>query len=116
MPKYLALHEHIQDGTGAIEEFPERSERAQELAASMDCKVKDVFLTNGRYDVAVVLEAPDEMTAKRLALAVTSKGTATTEFQRAFTPKESDEIVVGLPHNPVEKEVPKHDSRNRSAV
>lgn len=97
MPTYLALHEHTQDGAAAIEEFPDRVERARELAASMDCTVEDVFLTNGRYDVAVVVEAPDDLAAKRLAAAVTSLGTATTEFQRAFTPEETVEIVEGLP-------------------
>lgn len=97
MPTYLALHEHTRDGAAAIDEFPERVERAEGLAESMDCEVRDVYLTNGRYDVAVLVEAPDDVTAKRLAAAVTSMGTATTEFQRAFTVEESAEIVEGLP-------------------
>lgn len=97
MPTYLALHEHTQDGAAAIDEFPDRVEGARELATSMDCTVEDVYLTNGRYDVAVVVEAPDDPTAKRLAAAVTSRGTATTEFQRAFTVEEAADIVDGLP-------------------
>lgn len=97
MPTYLALHEHTQDGAAAIDEFPERVDDAKELAASMDCTVEDVYLTNGQYDVAVVVEAPDDVAAKRLAAAVTSTGTATTEFQRAFTVEEAAEIVRGLP-------------------
>ena len=97
MPAYLALHEHTQDGAAAIHDFPDRVERARDLAASMDCTVEDVYLTNGRYDVAVVVEAPNDVTAKRLAAAVTSMGTTTTEFQRAFTPDEAVEIVEGLP-------------------
>ena len=97
MPTYLALHEHTQDGAAAIDDFPERVEGATELADDLGCTVRDVYLTNGRYDVAVVLDAPDDVTAKRLAAAVTSMGTATTEFQRAFTADEAAEIVEGLP-------------------
>lgn len=97
MPTYLALHEHTTDGAAAIDEFPDRVEDARDLAASMDCTVEEIFLTNGRYDVAVVVDAPDDVTAKRLATAVTSMGTATTEFQRAFTIEEAAEIVDGLP-------------------
>lgn len=97
MPTYLALHEHTTDGAAAIDDFPDRVEGASELADEIGCNVRDVFLTNGRYDVAVVLDAPDDVTAKRLAAAVTSLGTATTEFQRAFTVDEAAEIVEGLP-------------------
>lgn len=97
MPTYLALHQHTTDGAAAIDDFPDRVEQASGLAASMDCSVEDVYLTNGQYDVVVVVEAPDDLAAKRLAAAVTSMGTATTEFQRAFTVEESAEIVEGLP-------------------
>jgi uncharacterized protein with GYD domain len=97
MPTYLALHEQTRKGPENVRERPERLPEAKELATSMDCRVKDFFLTDGRYDAAVVVEAPDELTAKRLAMAVTSKGTVTTEFVRAFTEDEQSELIAGLP-------------------
>ena len=97
MPTYLALHKQTQKGAENVRDSPETLAEAKELATSMDCRVKDFFLTNGRYDAAVVVEAPDELTAKRLAMAVTSKGTVTTEFARAFTEDKHSEIIAGLP-------------------
>lgn len=96
MPTYLALHEHRKDGARTIKQLPERIERADRLARSMDCDV-EYYLTNGQYDSAVVVEAPDETTAKRLALGVTSTGTITTEFQRAFHESEVEELAEGIP-------------------
>lgn len=96
MPTYLALHEHRKEGAQTIKQLPERLEQARELARSMDCEF-EYYLTNGRYDSAVVVEAPDERTAKQLALGVTSSGTVTTEFQRAFPESEVEELTEGIP-------------------
>ena len=97
MPTYLALHERTRKGAENVRDGPETLVEAKELATAMDCRVRDFFLTNGQYDAAVVFEAPDEMTAKRLAMAVTSKGTVTTELVRAFTEDEYSELVAGIP-------------------
>lgn len=96
MPTYLALHTHNTEGAQSIKQLPERVERAKKLAGSMDCEV-DYYLTNGTYDSAVVVRAPDEKTAKRLALGVTSTGTVTTEFQRVFAESELDDLIEGVP-------------------
>lgn len=96
MPTYIALHKHRREGAQTIKQLPERLDQATELARSMDCDV-EYYLTNGQYDSAVVVEAPDERTAKRLALGVTSAGTVTTEFQRAFRESELDELIDGVP-------------------
>lgn len=96
MPTYLALHTHNKDGARMINQLPERLERATDLAHSMDCEI-EYYLTNGRYDSAVIVDAPDEHTAKQLALGVTSAGTVTTEFQRAFRGPEVDRLVEGIP-------------------
>lgn len=97
MPTYLALHKLTQKGAENVRDGPEKLAEAKDLATSMDCRVKDFFLTNGRYDVVVVVEAPDDVTAKRLSMAVTSDGRITTELARAFTEDEHSDIVAGLP-------------------
>lgn len=96
MPTYLALHEHRREGAQNIDRLPERLEQATELAHSMDCEI-EYYLTNGPYDSVVIVEAPDERTAKQLALGVTSTGTVTTEFQRAFHESEVEELIAGVP-------------------
>lgn len=96
MPTYLALHTHRKEGAETIRQLPERLERAKHLARSMDCDV-EYYLLNGQYDSAVMVEAPDEQSAKQLALAVTGTGTVTTEFQRAFHESEVGELTEGIP-------------------
>lgn len=96
MPTYIALHEHTKEGAQSIKQLPERLEQAKGIAHSMNCEV-EYYLTNGRYDSIVVVEAPDERTAKQLALGVTSAGTVSTEFQRAFRESEIEELTDGVP-------------------
>ena len=102
MPTYLALHTHEREGAKTIRQLRDRLEGAKQLAHSMDCEV-DYYLLNGQYDSAVIVDAPDEQTAKQLELAVTGTGTVSTEFQRAFHDAELDELVAGIPD--VEAEV-----------
>lgn len=96
MPTYLALHRHETDGARTIRQLPGRLERARQLAHSMDCEV-EYYLLNGRYDSAVLVDAPDGTTAKQLALGVTSTGTVTTELQRAFPESDLEALVDGIP-------------------
>ncbi|AEN05664.1 GYD family protein [halophilic archaeon DL31] len=96
MPTYLALHKHRKEGAQTIKQLPERVEQAKQLANSMDCDV-EFYLTNGQFDAAVIIDAPDEQTAKQLALAVNGTGTVTTEFQRAFHESEIEELTDGIP-------------------
>jgi hypothetical protein len=53
-------------------------------------------IPTGYYDSAVIVDAPDERAAKQLALGVTSTGTVTTEFQRAFHESEVEELTEGI--------------------
>lgn len=96
MPTYLALHTHTEDGARTVKQLPERLERARRLADSMHAEV-EYYLVNGRFDSAVLVDAPDARAAKQLALGVTSTGTVTTEFQRAFSESELGELVEGVP-------------------
>ena len=59
--------------------------------------MKQFFLTMGRYDAVVIIEAPDDETVAKLALAIGSQGNAKTETLRAFSQDEFLGIVAGLP-------------------
>ena len=96
MPTYLALHEHRGEGATTIAQLPERLERAARMARSLDCEF-EYYLVNGQYDSAVVIDAPDGRTAKRLALGVGNTGTVTTEFQRAFDESAVEDLVENIP-------------------
>ena len=50
----------------------------------------------GQYDMAIVIEAPDDATVARINLALGSKGSVRTETSRAFSEEEYRKIVSGL--------------------
>ena len=51
----------------------------------------------GRYDIVTISEAPDDIAAAKVALAIGSAGNVTTETLRAFTEDEYRQIVAALP-------------------
>jgi uncharacterized protein with GYD domain len=63
----------------------------------MGGELKAIYVTMGQYDFVDVLEAPDDETAAKFALALGSLGNVHTETLRAFTQDEFRQIVAGLP-------------------
>jgi uncharacterized protein with GYD domain len=55
--------------------------------------VKDIFWTQGRYDIETILEAPDESSAMSLSLSLGALGNARTESLRAFSAADMATIV-----------------------
>ena len=63
----------------------------------MNAKVEDFFLTMGRYDIVLIVEAPNPETVAKIVLAITSKGAVSTETLPAFTEDEYRKIISELP-------------------
>ena len=59
--------------------------------------MKQFYLVQGRYDIVVVVEAPDDETVTKWALDVGSKGAVRTETLRAFTEDEYRKMIAALP-------------------
>ena len=51
----------------------------------------------GRYDLVLVVDAPNDETMTRMALALGMLGNAKTETLKAFSAQEMDQILKGLP-------------------
>ena len=49
--------------------------------------VKDIFWTQGRYDIVTVVEAPDELSATALNLSLGALGNIRTELHGPFRQK-----------------------------
>jgi len=56
-------------------------------------KLKDVYLTMGRYDLVCILEAPDDETLAKAVLTLGSGGAARTETLKAFNEDEYRKII-----------------------
>ena len=64
---------------------------------SLGGEVKQFHFLMGQYDSVFTLEAPNDETAAKIALAIGSRGNVETETLRAFTETEFKEIIAGLP-------------------
>jgi uncharacterized protein with GYD domain len=63
------------------------------MAETFGVTVKELFWTQGRYDVVTILEAPDEFSATALSLTLSALGNVRTESLRAFSAADMTTIV-----------------------
>ena len=63
------------------------------MAKTLGATVKELFWTQGRYDIVTIVEAPDEISATALNLSISALGNVRTESLRAFSPAEMMTIV-----------------------
>jgi uncharacterized protein with GYD domain len=66
------------------------------MAKTFGVTVRDIFWTQGRYDIVTVVEAPDELSATALNLSLSALGNIRTESLRAFSAPEMMKIVAKM--------------------
>lgn len=96
MATYIILGKFTEQGMRNVKESPKREEAFRKLCEKMGAKVKDVYRTMGRYDVAAVVDAPDEVSMNAILYSLGSLGNIRTETLRAFTRQETDAAVARM--------------------
>jgi len=97
MAKYIILIKYTAKGIENVKESTKRHDAFQQLCESMGAKVESVYLTMGRYDLVVIVDAPNSETAAKLLLTAGSRGAVKTETLQAFSEKEYRKIISELP-------------------
>ena len=97
MPTYLLLCNWTQQGIERIKESPKRLDAAKDFFREMGIELKSFHMLAGRYDMAIFVDAKDEVSLARTVLAQASKGGLRTETLRAFTEDEYRKIIGSLP-------------------
>ena len=97
MATYLMFVKYTQKGIENIKQSPARLDEAKKACKAVGAHLKEFYLVMGRYDIVIVLEAPDAETVAMMALSLGSKGNVTTETLRAFTEDEYRKIIGALP-------------------
>jgi uncharacterized protein with GYD domain len=93
MAKYVILATFTDQGVRTAKESPKRAEAFRQMAKTFGVTVKEIFWTQGRYDIVAITEAPDEIAATALNLSLSALGNIRTESLRAFSPEEMTKIV-----------------------
>jgi uncharacterized protein with GYD domain len=80
-------------GIRNIKDTTKRADAFKELAKSLGATVKDVYWTLGQYDVAAVVEAPDDAIVTALGLTMGKSGNVRTQTLRAFSRADMDAVL-----------------------
>jgi uncharacterized protein with GYD domain len=97
MPTYVLLVRFTDQGIRGVKDAPERIAAVEKLLGQVGARMSEIYLTMGRYDYVAVMEAPDDETVTKAALAVGSLGNVRTETLRAYTRPEIGKTIAGLP-------------------
>ena len=93
MATYVILATFTDQGIKTAKDSPKRAEAFKQMAKTFGITVKEIFWTQGRYDIVLLTEAPDELTATALNLSLGALGNIRTESLRAFSGDEMATIV-----------------------
>jgi uncharacterized protein with GYD domain len=96
MPTYLSLLNWTKEGLEKIKDSPARLDVAKKAIESAGGKLKSFYLLMGQYDMAIIVEAPDDATLARINLSLASKGGVRSETLRAFTEDEYRKIISSI--------------------
>ena len=97
MSKYISLVKYTAKGVENVKDSPNRLDAFKGLCESMGAKVEGFYLTMGRCDMLVILDAPNPETVAKIILATSSRGAVSTETLQAFSEEEYRKIVSELP-------------------
>ena len=96
MATYLSLVRWTHDGIAKVKDSPTRLDAAKKTIEAGGGKLKQFYMLMGQYDMAIIIEAPDDATVARVNLALASKGSVRTETSRAFSEDEYRKIISGI--------------------
>ena len=94
MPTYIALLKWTEQGVANVKDSPSRLDAGRKAFKKNNVKIKDTYLTMGRYDLVCVIDAPDDETYAAAMLSLGSQGNVQTETLRAFTEDEYRKICA----------------------
>jgi uncharacterized protein with GYD domain len=96
MVTYVVLAKFTDQGVKNAKDSPKRADAFKRMAKTFGVTVKNIFWTQGRYDIVIIVDAPDEVSATALNLSLSALGNIRTESLRAFSSAEMMKIVAKM--------------------
>ena len=93
MATYVTLINFTDQGIRNVKDTANRASAYKELATKVGCTIKEIYWTQGQYDVVSIIEAPDDASATALAMSVGKLGYIRTQSLRAFSAAELGPIM-----------------------
>ena len=93
MVTYVVLVNFTDQGVRNVKDTVKRAEAFKQSAKPLGATVKEIFWTQGRFDLVSIVEAPDELSALALNLGLSALGNVRTESLRAFSAAEITTVL-----------------------
>ena len=93
MPTYIVLGNFTEQGIRNIKDTGKRAEAVRELGKKLGVIVKEVYWTLGQYDIATIVDAPDDAAITAFGLSTGALGNVRTQTLRAFSADEMRQIL-----------------------
>ena len=97
MQTYIVLANFTDQGIRNIKETTKRADAAKELAGRFGVKMREIYWTQGQYDIVTLCEGDNEAAISAFGLALTAGGNVRFQTLRAFTRDEMNGILSKLP-------------------
>lgn len=94
MPTYAVLYKYTADGAKTIRSTVKRAGRIRQANARAGFTVREVFWTQGAYDMLAIVDAPSEEAMMGAMLNVVAAGNVTSTIMRAFDAVEMGRILA----------------------
>lgn len=96
MGKYIILADWTEQGIAKVKDSPKRLDAARKLAKKLGAKAGDFYMTIGKHDMLLHLEAPDDATVAKFVLSLAGGGNVRTTTLKAFSEAEYRKILAAL--------------------
>jgi uncharacterized protein with GYD domain len=96
MPTYIVLGNFTEQGIRSVRDSLKREDAFRKQCEKMGAQVKEVYRTMGRYDLAAIVDAPDDVTMTSLVYSTGALGNIRTETLRAFTRQETEQALAKM--------------------
>jgi uncharacterized protein with GYD domain len=93
MPTYIVLGQFTDQGIRNVKETTKRAQALKDMAKKFGATVNAVYWTLGQYDIATIVDAPDDTSVNALLLSVGALGNVRTQTLRAFSTDEIGQIL-----------------------
>ena len=96
MQSYIALLKYTPQGIANVKDSPGRLDAGRKTFKKLGVKIKDTYLTMGRYDLVCIIDAPDDATFAKAMLSLGSQGNVQSETLKAFSEADYRKIVAEI--------------------
>ena len=96
MPSYISLVRWTQQGVTNVKDSPKRFDSGRKAFREIGVEIKQLHMTMGRYDLIMLLEAPNDEAVAKALLSLAAQGNVTTETLKAWNEDEYRKITGSI--------------------